>query len=441
MSSQTLPPPSLSGLRGTASPPKAAITPLWAAFLFTFLNSVGCMTVTSNALFFITKQGYHFSENQNSFLGVLLGVTYIVGALCASRVPRLLKRLFPRLTQRGVLATFMVCLAALACVPVLGGFLDSDPARPSTWPIWTIVLCYTPITGMLWPIVESYISGGRKAGPLRSTIGRWNIVWSSSGVFASLLVAPLVEKNASLVLACVGVGHLLAAGVLTRFTPFPAPHVHEEHAATPPVYAKLLVTFRMLLPMSYVVCSALGPYLPSAAVQLHVAESAQAMIAIAWLLPRVCGFILMQRWQGWHGRWFVPILGGLVLIGGFSIAITATSLPGWLGVGDSIGLFALIAGLALFGLGMSIIYAGAIYYAMEVGQAEVDAGGTHEALIGVGYMAGPAFLLFAGLAVSNHLLAPESYNPVVLASVLVVALATAIAVVLRVAAHSKPDQA
>lgn len=441
MTSQTLPPPPVAGLRGPAAPPRAALTPLWAAFVFTFFNSVGGMTVTSNALFFITRQGYHFSENQNSFLGVLLGATYIIGALFAARLPRLLKRLFPSLSQRGVLAIFMVCLAVLSCVPVLGGFLDSDPAHPSTWPIWTIVLCYTPITGMLWPIVESYISGGRSAGPLRSTIGRWNVVWSSSGVFASFLVAPLVEKHASLVLACVGVGHLLAAAVLTRFTPTPAPHLHEEHAPTPPVYAKLLVTFRMLLPMSYVVCSALGPYLPSAAVQLHVAESSQAMIAIAWLLPRVCGFILMQRWQGWHGRWFVPVLGGLVLLGGFSIAITATSLPGWLGAGDSVGLAALIAGLALFGLGMSIIYAGAIYYAMEVGQAEVDAGGTHEALIGVGYMAGPAFLLFAGLAVSNHLLTPEAYNPVVLASVLAFGLATAVAVVLRVASQSKSGRA
>lgn len=441
MSTQTLPPPSFSGLRGPAAPPKTALTPLWAAFLFTFLNSVGCMTVTSNALFFITKQGYHFSENQNSFLGVLLGVTYIVGALCASRIPRLLKRLIPGLSQRGVLAVFMVCLAALACVPVLGGFLDSDPAHPSSWPIWVIVLCYTPITGMLWPIVESYISGGRKAGPLRSTIGRWNIVWSSSGVFASLLVAPLVEKNSSLVLACVGVGHLMAAAILSRFTPSPAPHVHEEHTVTPAVYAKLLVTFRMLLPMSYVVCSALGPYLPSAADSLGVSQRFQAMIAIAWLLPRVAGFILMQRWQGWHGRWFVPVLGGLVLIGGFSIAITATSLPGWLGTGASVGLAALIAGLALFGLGMSIIYAGAIYYAMEVGQAEVDAGGTHEALIGVGYMAGPGFLLVAGLAVSNHVLDPRYQNPVVLVSVLLVALATALAVVMRVATHSKADRA
>jgi hypothetical protein len=38
---------------------------------------------------------------------------------------------------------------------------------------------------------------------------------------------------------------------------------------------------------------------------------------------------------------------------------------------------------------MGVVYYAALYYAMSVGRAEVDAGGTHEALIGVGYTIGP----------------------------------------------------
>ena len=45
---------------------------------------------------------------------------------------------------------------------------------------------------------------------------------------------------------------------------------------------------------------------------------------------------------------------------------------------------------------IATIYTGAIYYAMAVGHSEVDAGGTHEALIGVGYTVGPACGLVAG---------------------------------------------
>ena len=49
----------------------------------------------------------------------------------------------------------------------------------------------------------------------------------------------------------------------------------------------------------------------------------------------------------------------------------------------------MIVGLILFGSGMGVTYYAAIYYALAVGRAEVEAGGTHEALIGGGYMVGP----------------------------------------------------
>jgi len=52
-------------------------------------------------------------------------------------------------------------------------------------------------------------------------------------------------------------------------------------------------------------------------------------------------------------------------------------------------LVLLILGLMLFGGGMGVTYYVALYYAMAVGRAEVDAGGKHEAFIGGGYMVGP----------------------------------------------------
>ena len=55
----------------------------------------------------------------------------------------------------------------------------------------------------------------------------------------------------------------------------------------------------------------------------------------------------------------------------------------------------LIFGLVLFGAGTGITYYAALYYAMAVGQAKVDAGGTHEAFIGGGYIVGPIVGLIA----------------------------------------------
>ena len=62
---------------------------------------------------------------------------------------------------------------------------------------------------------------------------------------------------------------------------------------------------------------------------------------------------------------------------GFLFILSAFSLP------------LLIIGLVLFGAGMGATYYVALYYAMSVGRAEIDAGGKHEAFIGMGYMAGP----------------------------------------------------
>lgn len=50
-----------------------------------------------------------------------------------------------------------------------------------------------------------------------------------------------------------------------------------------------------------------------------------------------------------------------------------------------LALPALILSLGVFGSGHAMIYVGSLYYAMEVGKARVDAGGMHEALIGIGY--------------------------------------------------------
>ena len=68
-------------------------------------------------------------------------------------------------------------------------------------------------------------------------------------------------------------------------------------------------------------------------------------------------------------------------------------------LGGALALTQMVVGLAVCGAGLGAIYAAAFYYVMEVGDAKVDAGGTHEALIGMGYCVGPICGLAAiGLA-------------------------------------------
>ena len=63
----------------------------------------------------------------------------------------------------------------------------------------------------------------------------------------------------------------------------------------------------------------------------------------------------------------------------------------------------MLAGEVAFGLAAGLTHYAALYYAMVVKNASVDAGGAHEGLIGLGFTAGPA----AGLA--GRALVPGSY--------------------------------
>ena len=92
-----------------------------------------------------------------------------------------------------------------------------------------------------------------------------------------------------------------------------------------------------------------------------------------------------------------PRAGAVALLAWRGVAL-AVLAPGLQDVaGRTGGIALLVVGLVAYGTGMSMAYVGALYYVLEVGEAQVDAGGSHEALIGVGYTLGPACGLLAVL--------------------------------------------
>jgi hypothetical protein len=417
---------------------KLRATPVGATFSFTFINSMGGSVVTSNALYFLTKQGFQFTQAMNFLLGALLGVAYIAGALGAKRAIAALRRAHPGFSSRAILALLMVLLGSACLMPQVGAWL-SPSGKPPPATVWGLVLFYSLGTGMLWPMVESYVSGGRSAGDLRSTMGRWNVVWSGAGLFITIIVTPLASQAAAMSIFCIGLAHFAALFPLLRFRPEPAAHLDGEHEPHPPVYADLLVTFRMLLPLAYLMMSAVGPYLPSLAEHLGLLRTwtlAEATMSIAvilpvsWIAARVATFWALSRWQGWHGRWYFAVVSGILLLAGFAAIVLAGA------VRPAVGLPVALAGLAGFGLAVGSIYTAAIYYALEVGRSDVDAGGMHEALIGVGYTLGPGVGLAWTVAADRGMIAPKVFEPALLATVGGIALLTALAVAIRVRRHT-----
>ena len=315
---------------------------------------------------FIAKRDYSFSETQNLSLYLFIGVVYVIGAMTSALVVRALHSL---LSTRSMVAVILLVESIACSLPL---FFHAP------WVIW----CAGGVAGIcsawLWPIVESYLVAGRHGPDMRRAIGWWNLSWMIAVAGVMFAMAPMMERHASMVIVALGGMNLLAICVLPWYGKNPGVHeVEKVREHVPPSYKKLLRGVRVLLPMSYVINGVFAPLLPYVLMNLAVDIFWQTPLTAIWMVARVVVTVVMGISGAWHGKWSVLWIAVGAMALGFVGILGASSLP------------TLIIGLILFGSGMGVTYYAALYYAMSVGQAEVDAGGTHEALIGSGYMVGP----------------------------------------------------
>jgi hypothetical protein len=323
-------------------------------------------------IFFVTAEHYRFSAARNLLLGAAMGLIYAVAARGTGALSR---RLRSRVSPRGLLAVALA-IWGLASVGPLA-------ARQSEAVLWASALVGAATSGMTWPLVESFLAAGRHGAGMRSAIGWFNVTWAPA-VAVPLFLLPVFARQDVLwtiaVSAVTNVGALIA---LCWLPPQPAPHAAEAAAASVgPEYGALLATASWLLPLSYLMSSILSPVLPHRLAELG-GTVPESVVAATWMMARFSALFLMWRLRFWHGRWGTLAAGAAALAAGLALVLVAPTLPG------------VVAGLALFGGGMGITYYAALYYSLAVGNAAVDAGGTFEALIGLGYVVGPLIGLCA----------------------------------------------
>ena len=401
--------------------PGARTAPLWASLAVVFVASLGTGVIT-NGVFFVAKQGGGFTTGMNYGLGVLLGLTYIVGAIGIGPALRRAAARFRWVSTRAVLLWLTAMMGVAALIPPIA-FARGDDAA---WSVWAAVAIYAPCSGSFWPICESYLGGGRSGPNLRRAIGRFNIFWSSAVVLSFWAMGPVLEDHPMAVLVTFGLVQIASTALVWPMGPEPGRHIEEDHEPHPPVYSALLVTFRLLLPTSCYITSVWAPYAPDLLERLRVSVAWQAPIAATWMFSRVFVFAVMERWHGWHGRWWPVVLGSVGIVGGIAMALASPLF------GQGLGTPVLVVSLAALGVGNGVIYSAALYYAMEVGKGEIEAGGTHEMLIGVGYAGGPVTGLVAVGAVRTGWLGDASLNVVVLAVLGVVLAVISVLVAARV---------
>ena len=337
-----------------------------AVLTVTFLGSVGSGTFWAG-LFFVSARAYGFSAVANLLLAAVMGAIY---ALVAAGAGRLAHGRAPR----QVLSAALLLWTAAALLPLL--------LPGSLVALWAAALVGSAASATTFPVVESYLTAGRHGAEMRSAIGVFNLTWTPATALP-LVILPLLASHPAGSFAVAATATAAAWVAIWRLPAHPAPHGAAQAATSVgPTYRALLTAASWLLPISYVVSATLAPILPQRLAAVGLGTDA-SLVAALWMAARFGALLVMWRSRFWHGRWATLLAGALMLAAGLVLVLAAPALP------------PLMAGLLLYGAGMGTIYYASLYYTMAVGQAAVDAGGTFEALIGVGYFVGPLLGILA----------------------------------------------
>jgi hypothetical protein len=315
-------------------------------------------------VFFVTREHYRFSAAENLTLALVMGTGYALVARSAGAV----SRRFERLGVRRLAAAGLFAWALAASLP---GFVTTRLG------MWLCAVLGAAIPGVIWPVMESFLGGGRHGRGLRRALGFFNLTWTFFTA-VPVIVSPWLTQLSPLgpLFLCT-VTNFLAIAALVRLPLHPAPaHPESAEAAVGREYPALLGASNWLLPLSYLLLSTLSPILPHRLSALGTPVPA-ALVAATWMVARFAALGVMAAFPYWHGRWGALVAASVALLLGVALTLLAPSL------------LLTMVGLALFGAGLGITYFCAIYYALAVGHAAVDAGGGFEALIGLGYMLGP----------------------------------------------------
>ena len=349
-----------------------SLTPVWVIFAITIAGS-SSTGLFWNALGFIAKHAYGFSRIENLTLYLAMGLVYAASAWKAGSVGKIVGW-----SDRGGVVWCLLGMAVGLAVP---GIL------PSKMSLWIAGIWVSGLSALLWPVVHAYLAGGRPPEKGAKVQGVFNLIWMTSVTIPMFILPPFLDTGARgvfLVSACTLFMVLPLAFWLPCVTP--SAFVDPSGAcgsAGHPEWQALLVRSRRWLVVTYLFMSAFPPLLPYAFEASGIASTLETPLTGTWMVVRVVFVAFLWRTTFWQGH--RPFLIGAGLAGtlGFGLALGAGFLPGpplpWM-----------FFGFILFGLGAGASYHAALAYGMVVGEAEVDAGGTFEAMIGLGYAGGPA---------------------------------------------------
>ena len=343
--------------------------------ILTFLQSAATILL-ERGLYFYTESRLHFSDIENLILALLFGTMYAAGALNSHRIT----------ASRGEKPTLRAILLGLL---LLMSLMLLSPGRLIIWGGFAGIGL---LEGMKWPIIESYLTAGATPARAMKVLGRFNVAWSSAVPLSLIVAGPMMGSGSPrsfIVLALLlhVVGLMMIIGLPVRPAHLPTDHPERPDPDTTCRYRALLTASRWSMLGGYAMMFLLAPLLPTIFTDRlgHSVSWAPGLSSVMDCC-RLAAFIFLGVVTAWRGRRLPLIVCAFGLPIGFLMVLfaqhTATA----------------IAGQIIFGFGTGMVYYAAIYHAMVLANASVEAGGEHEGLIGSGFALGPAVgLLGLGL--------------------------------------------
>lgn len=373
-------------------------------------------------IFFFTEHRFGWSTRGNFMLAAAQGTLYVLGALLADRLTRCFGR-------ARLLVMLYLTMAALATPAIV---------HPAPGLVTGLLLAYTLLIAVSWPVLESLVSSGASPHELSRRLGVYNLIWSGASALTFAASGLLIKHGGTSIFLIGGMAHALGAALLLgRRSPQPAPAAAPPDPAAPAPAPKLrqqrrmaLWLSRLTLPATFVVVFGMMPMLPSLPLIDALPDSLATVVASMWMATRWLSFWALGATTWWHTRPRALLAAALAMF----LAFLGTLLSGnQAGPAIAWALPLMLLWQALLGIALGMIYTASLYFGMVLSDGSTEHGGYHEALIGLGQVLGPA----AGLLAFH--LRPGDTTAGILAVAAVIALSVLAAGLVSVRSKSLED--
>ena len=236
-----------------------------------------------------------------------------------------------------------------------------------------------------WPALQAWLGQGKTPTQLLSSLGRFNVSWSTGALVGPIVWGAVFARNTSLTFyLCAGlVGVIAVAFSLARFHDTAPPKTAAP--ITPhPLSSRFLTIARVSNFATVFGVGTVLSLLPKLALDLGVAPATVGRMMAVLGLCELTSFYIVARLAYWQYRLW-PI-----------IAAQALGIAGMLALAVGHSAFSLAIGLVGPGLLLGLTFTSSIYYGLASGGAGGRRAGVHEAIAGAGLLFGPLMGGFAG---------------------------------------------